>query len=1476
MAFDLNISTRNSQQRVDKLAQSTLKLGDAIHRATNQARALDSAFGRSSLQAVTGVMRDLRSQIDSLRAAQDRILASQRSMSETARVASSGQIQLSTSIERGTKAAVESSAASNRLSAATRLMTGSVRDASRTLEAATAATVRNTTAEQIAARAKAATAGVKKGLVGATLLETNAVRGNIAATEASTGADLRNAAAKRGKAAAADRSAASMALLNSQLRWGAQAAAGFRAALYASNSGIGIFTGQTVLFAASVYGLVAGIKASITTGAEFERTYRRAIIVMGEVDLATGQVAEGAAALHEEIRLLGQTTQFTATQVAEAASELGMAGLKADQALYALNATLNLSAIGMLDLGKSADIVTNLMASFRIQAQDIMGVVDVMAMAITNSNMTVEQLAHAMSYVGPAASVAGGTIEETVAALMLLHNAGIKGSLAGTGLRRMFVNLVDPTTKGAKTLERLGVATRDVYGNMRSLMDIMADLGSEGATSADLIRIFGVRAFSAVATVVRGANGELQRTHQMLMEVQGASDNMRRELEQNLSVAFLTLKSAIQEVQLTAFDAFGASVTEQVREFTDTIRANTEKLAKIVASAATTVVNAVVFVADNIRTVAALVTLLVGRKLITSFAGLAVAMGTRLVSASTAMAASIHASNTALSTGTAVTLRHTVATTASAAAVRGKKAALTAMATAATLAQRPLMVLTALGRGLLALVGGPLGLAVTGLSVALSIVSFRALGASKAFDEMTGALYRTTEEVNALTRAGLTKHIEDVRKDLNSLTSQAEAKAKELAALREMAARDPAASTSRRSGQFSGVEELTAIMNARRKLAEQEVTLEAEIETLRKQGTEAASKLAYAEELLNAVRARGVETGNELAGIQVRHTDVYENLVDSLHEVTHTTGLSTDALLRYRFAYGDLSNSIEIHNGHLDEEVMRLRELQKSHEGDAEALKLLDQLVNDRIESIKEEHRQIVLNASAVAEAVKTTHTMVQAYHTQQGTSHAAAEALRELANAQAQVADDAFLAWLQAAGITLEEFQASLTDKRERTIFEAVEQHLSAVDPLFRELTGTISDLNSKTLTYAEAMDKARDFVSALTQDEAERARVLEQIGAALKKMELDSYTKALEDAWGQVLKNVEADQRLILGLDEELKLMRMSELERRTHIELRKLSAEASTHEAEEIRRKVRALYEEEQAQRALAAVTDVARDLKMTGMNPREREIHDLNQLYEDRLFIIEEAFQREQISYQDHHRLLEEAKRQHNDAMDALDKARWMGQAQMVADVMDNIGQAMMQGSRKQFERGKKFAMASAAINAALAATKALAEGGPYLGPALAVSIAALAGVQIEKIKQQEYQGYATGGLVRGKGGSTSDSIPAMLSDREYVIRAAAVSKYGTAFLDAINSRSLPVTNRATGGQVGAHVEPVGRAGEQVVVQIIDQRQGGEPAEVSEGLGPNGERQLRVLIRDEVKRTASDGSLDNVMSTRYGARVQGVRR
>jgi hypothetical protein len=75
-----------------------------------------------------------------------------------------------------------------------------------------------------------------------------------------------------------------------------------------------------------------------------------------------------------------------------------------------------------------------------------------------------------------------------------------------------------------------------------------------------------------------------------------------------------------------------------------------------------------------------------------------------------------------------------------------------------------------------------------------------------------------------------------------------------------------------------------------------------------------------------------------------------------------------------------------------------------------------------------------------------------------------------------------------------------------------------------------------------------------------------------------------------------------------------------------------------------------------------------------------------------------------------------------------------------------------------------------------------------------------------------RGYASGGFVSGPGTKTSDSIPAMLSNGEYVIQANAVARYGTDFMNSLNQ--MQVQRGVSGGFAGqgssvVHLSPEDR-------------------------------------------------------------------
>lgn len=115
-------------------------------------------------------------------------------------------------------------------------------------------------------------------------------------------------------------------------------------------------------------------------------------------------------------------------------------------------------------------------------------------------------------------------------------------------------------------------------------------------------------------------------------------------------------------------------------------------------------------------------------------------------------------------------------------------------------------------------------------------------------------------------------------------------------------------------------------------------------------------------------------------------------------------------------------------------------------------------------------------------------------------------------------------------------------------------------------------------------------------------------------------------------------------------------------------------------------------------------------------------------------------------------------------------------------------------------------------------------------------------------------FASGGAIIGPGSGTSDSIPAMLSNGEYVMSAGAVSKLGVPFLNSLNSGRMP--RFAGGGYVGNISGNPGATGCNVEINIKNET--GQPVQAQQtGSRFDGEKYVLDLILKFVNN--NDGGL-----------------
>ena len=176
------------------------------------------------------------------------------------------------------------------------------------------------------------------------------------------------------------------------------------------------------------------------------------------------------------------------------------------------------------------------------------------------------------------------------------------------------------------------------------------------------------------------------------------------------------------------------------------------------------------------------------------------------------------------------------------------------------------------------------------------------------------------------------------------------------------------------------------------------------------------------------------------------------------------------------------------------------------------------------------------------------------------------------------------------------------------------------------------------------------------------------------------------------------------------------------------------------------------------------------------------------------LSEEEYQRRKKEIQDKYDL----ERQKKEADYYAQSTQMMSSAfDTMAGVMANAAGQQSAAYKAMFAVSKAFAIAESMINIQLALSEAAKL--PYPQNLVEYARAASQTASIVSNIQSVTMSFATGGHVQGPGTGTSDSIPAWLSNNEFVMTSRTVDHYGVGFMNALNQRRFP--KFANGGHVG---------------------------------------------------------------------------
>jgi len=276
------------------------------------------------------------------------------------------------------------------------------------------------------------------------------------------------------------------------------------------NSAASSMTSFNLTLLASPIGLiVAALGSLVLVGKQAFSFFKQYEVVMSKVKAVTQATNEEFQILRDSTIEYGESSKFTAKEVAQLQLELAKLGKTTPEIVAMTGSILDLAVATDSELGETASIVAKTLNQFRLEATDTTRVTDVMAQAFVSSALDINKFEEAMKKAGPIARLSGKSFEETTAIVASLADAGVDASNIGTSLRDVFSDLAKSGESWDSALERIKNSTdrvktaNDIFGktsltvtallseNIDKVSDLTASLNDAEGASAAMAEIVG-------------------------------------------------------------------------------------------------------------------------------------------------------------------------------------------------------------------------------------------------------------------------------------------------------------------------------------------------------------------------------------------------------------------------------------------------------------------------------------------------------------------------------------------------------------------------------------------------------------------------------------------------------------------------------------------------------------------------------------------------------------------------------------------------------------------------------------------------------------------------------------------------------------------------------------------------------------------------------------------------------------------------
>jgi TP901 family phage tail tape measure protein len=223
---------------------------------------------------------------------------------------------------------------------------------------------------------------------------------------------------------------------------------------------------------------------------------------MTQIKSLVGIAGDEVDAMGETAKQMALDTGKSATEAADALFFITSAGLRGDEAMQTLEASLKAAAVGLGETKTIADLATSAMNAYGSDTLSASAATDILATAVREGKLEASELAGSMGGVIPIASNLGVEFHEVAGAMAAMSRTGTNASEGATQLNAILSSIAKPTEQSITAFERMGLTTDDLQkslaedGLMNTLVLLKNRLDSTGLSFTDIVP--NIRAWKGV------------------------------------------------------------------------------------------------------------------------------------------------------------------------------------------------------------------------------------------------------------------------------------------------------------------------------------------------------------------------------------------------------------------------------------------------------------------------------------------------------------------------------------------------------------------------------------------------------------------------------------------------------------------------------------------------------------------------------------------------------------------------------------------------------------------------------------------------------------------------------------------------------------------------------------------------------------------------------------------------------------------